>query len=144
MLGKVLTMSKQSVNVADMLGKTFEALTVQCAIGKDTIECSGEKNPDFNTGMRPDWTVNVDGVVMEDITRSDAHLFKSSPSSIWITPRGGKKLCTLEHGNGIGTVELVCSENPEVVHRNHRSEWAGKPASQDKDLRKRNLQFIGV
>lgn len=133
---------EKSTNVADMLGKSFEAMTIQCEITNDGIKCMGEKNPDFNTGMRPDWTVTVDSVAMEDITRTHVTHLTTYPNSLWMTPRGGMKKCALEHGNSIGSVELVCSENPEVLRRSHRYEWAGKPASQDKDLRKRNLAFM--
>lgn len=132
-------MTTKPVNVADMLGKTFEALNVQCNTEKGIITCEGEKNPDFNTGTRADWTVTVDQVVMQNISRASV-----SNRGVWIMPRGGKKYCALEHGNGIGTVELVCSEDLQTLKDTHRPMWGPGYASQDKDLKNRNLMFLSV
>ena len=123
-------------NVADMLRERFQADVIECSLDDDkkVIHCRGELNPDFEKGMSPDWTVDVDTFGGHGLTRFHLYQFQpQSEDSIEIVPAGGRKTCMLEHGNGIGTVNLICVEDPSQLDKEIRR-WPPDQMLKDKGL----------
>jgi hypothetical protein len=124
-------------NVADVIGDKFKAVDIQCDIEDKYLVCSGELRPDYDKGRNPDWNIQVDHFVARDITQTT--LFKLTPSfrdGIWVAPAGGIKTCMPRLGSGLGSVELICSEDENELIAFHKN-WTG---SLD-DLRKKNYVF---
>jgi hypothetical protein len=106
------------VNVADILRKKFEADTIQCYIEESSIKCFGEVNPNPERSMQPYWEVEVDSVNLRGITGVYLHKFRPmSRDMLTVVPAGNTKMCMVEHGNGVGTSEIICSEQPNELER---------------------------
>lgn len=126
-------------NVADMLRERFQASYIDCTLDDERkiIHCRGELNPDFEKGMSPDWEVDVNGTFTgHGLDRFHVYQFQPfAQNSIEIVPAGGRKTCMLEHGNAVGTVTLICVEDPLELDKEVRR-WPD-----DQELRDRNLIF---
>jgi hypothetical protein len=127
-------------NVADVLGKKFKAYDIQCEVGDDILICSGELTPDYEHGREPDWTIEVNSFVGRKVTQTG--ITKLTPifsDVIWVPSAGGIKICMPRLGNGLGSVELICSEDESELIEYHK-DWQG---SID-DLRNKNRVFEEV
>jgi hypothetical protein len=134
---------KMEQNVADLIGKKFVALAVQCEIPlhlyePDVLRC------DITTNPTPEYfdvkgSIEVDELVGRNVTQMAYSQFTKMAV---IYPVGGPKTCMARLGSGRGLVELVCSENEDdLVHFIKEPEVPSSIVSDFRDaLRARNLK----